>query len=73
MKLGPVIKIDKKNKGRSKKADDDVMLKKFEVIVIFLNFFLTHFRQGGGGNFAPLPNHLKTEKPKKIKVNVAKT
>ena len=39
MKPGPVIKIDKKNKGRSKKADDDVMLKNCEVIVIFLNFF----------------------------------
>ena len=39
MKPGPVIKIDKKNKGRSKKVDDDVMLKNCEVIVIFLNFF----------------------------------
>ena len=35
MKLGPVIKLDKRNKAMSKKFDDDVMSKNFDVIVIF--------------------------------------
>ena len=35
MKLGPVTKIDKKNKITSKKFDDDVMLANFDVIVIY--------------------------------------
>ena len=36
MKLGPVTKIDKRNKTTSKKIDDDVMLENFDVTVIFL-------------------------------------
>ena len=36
MKLGPVIKLDKRNKKTSKKFDDDVMSKNYDVIVIFL-------------------------------------
>ena len=36
MKLGPVTKLDKRNKTTSKKIDDDVMLENWEVIVIFL-------------------------------------
>ena len=35
MKLGPVTKLDKRNKTASKKFDDDVMLVKCDVIVIF--------------------------------------
>ena len=35
MKLGPVTKLDKKNKTASKKFYDDVMLKNYDVIVIF--------------------------------------
>ena len=35
MKLGPVTKIDKRNKSTSKKLDDDVMLVTCEVIDIF--------------------------------------
>ena len=35
MKLGPVIKLDKRNKAMSKKFDDDVMSENFDVIVIF--------------------------------------
>ena len=35
MKLGPVTKIDKRNKTTSKTFDDDVMTGNFEVIVIF--------------------------------------
>ena len=35
MKLGPVTKIDKRNKTTSKKIDDDVMSEKFDVIDIF--------------------------------------
>ena len=35
MKLGPVTKLDKRNKTTSKKIGDDVMLANCEVIVIF--------------------------------------
>ena len=35
MKLGPVPKIDKKNKTTSKKIDDDVMTEKCDIIAIF--------------------------------------
>ena len=35
MKLGPVTKIDKRNKTTSKKFDDDVMSENCDVIVIF--------------------------------------
>ena len=35
MKLGPGTKLDKKNKTTSKKFDDDVMSRNFDVIVIF--------------------------------------
>ena len=36
MKLGPVTKLDKKNKTRSKKFGDGVISKNCDVIVIFL-------------------------------------
>ena len=36
MKLGPVSKLDKKNKTMSKDVGDDVISKDFDVIVIFL-------------------------------------
>ena len=35
MKLGPVAKLEKKNKRTSKNFDDDVMSKNFNVIAIF--------------------------------------
>ena len=35
MKLGPVTKLDKKNKTTSKKFDHDVMSADFDVIVMF--------------------------------------
>ena len=35
MKLGPVTKLDKRNKATSKKFDDDVMSRNFDVIAIF--------------------------------------
>ena len=35
MKLGPVTKLDNKNKIMLKKIDDDVMLANFEIIEIF--------------------------------------
>ena len=35
IKLGPVIKIDKRNKTRSKKIDNDAMSANCDVIVIF--------------------------------------
>ena len=38
MKLGPVTKLDKKNKTTSKKIDIDVMLKNCDVVVIFQIF-----------------------------------
>ena len=36
MKLGPVTKLDKRNKITSKTFDDDVMLVNCDVIVVFL-------------------------------------
>ena len=36
MKLGPVTKLDKRNKTSKKKKDDDVMSANCDVIVIFL-------------------------------------
>ena len=36
MKLGPVTKLDKRNKTTSKKFDDDFMSTNCDVIVIFL-------------------------------------
>ena len=38
MKLGPVPKLDKRNKTTSKKLDDDVMPENCDVIVIFRIF-----------------------------------
>ena len=38
MKLGPVTKIDKRNKTTSKNFDDDVMSRNCDVIVIFRIF-----------------------------------
>ena len=38
MKLGPVTKLDKRNKTRSKKFDEDVMSGNCDVIVIFQIF-----------------------------------
>ena len=38
MKLGPVTKLDKRNRTRSKKIDDDVMSENCDVIVIFRIF-----------------------------------
>ena len=35
MKLGPVTKLDKRNKITSKKSDDEVMSANFDVNVIF--------------------------------------
>ena len=35
MKIGPVPKIDKKNKTTSKKIDDDVMTEKCDITAIF--------------------------------------
>ena len=34
MKLGPVTKLDKRNKTTSKKFDDDIMSANFDVIVV---------------------------------------
>ena len=36
MKLGPVTKLDKRNKTTSNKFDDDVISKNYDVIGIFL-------------------------------------
>ena len=38
MNLGPVTKLDKRNKTRSKKFDNDVMSEDCDVIVIFQSF-----------------------------------
>ena len=38
MKLGPVTKLDKRNKTTSKKIDVDVMSENYDVIVIFRIF-----------------------------------
>ena len=35
MRLGPVTKLDKRNKTSSKNFDDDVMSANYDVIVIF--------------------------------------
>ena len=35
MKLGPVTKLDKRNKTLSKKFDEDVISENYDVIVIF--------------------------------------
>ena len=35
MKLGPVAKLDKRNKTTSKTFDNDIMLENYDVIVIF--------------------------------------
>ena len=35
MKLGPATKLDKRNKTTSKEIDDDVILKNYDIIVIF--------------------------------------
>ena len=40
MKLGPVTKLDKRNKTTSKKFDDDIMSENCDVIVIFWIFGL---------------------------------
>ena len=48
MKLGPVTKLDKRNKITSKKFDDEVMSANCDVIVIFV--FLTNLEQSGGRN-----------------------
>ena len=39
MKLGPVTKLDKRNKAASKKFDVDVMLENCDAIVIFWIFW----------------------------------
>ena len=36
MKLGPVTKLDKRNKKSQKKFDNDVMLANCDILVIFL-------------------------------------
>ena len=38
MKLGPVPKLDKRNKTTSKKFDDDVIPENYDVIVIFTSY-----------------------------------
>ena len=35
MKLGPVTKLDKRNKTKSKKVDDNIMSENCDVIAIF--------------------------------------
>ena len=47
MKLGPVTKIDKKNKTTSKKIDDNVMSENCDVFVIFR--ILANLERSGGG------------------------
>ena len=46
MKLGPVTKLDKRNKRTLKKIDIEVMLENCDVIVIFRIF--GHLEQSGG-------------------------
>ena len=46
MKLGPVTKLDKRNKATSKQIDVDVMSENCDVIVIF--GFLANLEQSGG-------------------------
>ena len=57
MKLGPVTKIDKKNKTTSKKIDDDIMSENCNVIAIFPVYSLLP------------PTHLKISKQKNLKTN----
>ena len=45
MKLGPVPKLDKRNKTPSKKFDDDVISENYEVIAIFR--FMANLEQSG--------------------------
>ena len=35
MKLGPVTKLDKRNKTTSKKFDDDIISENYDIIAIF--------------------------------------
>ena len=52
MKLGPVTKLDRRNKTRSRKVNDDVMPENCDVIVIFQifdQFGAVQFGQFGGG------------------------
>ena len=50
MKLGPVTKIYKRNEKMSKKLDDDVMSKNWDVIVIFPIYgILGAFRKPNSG------------------------
>ena len=49
MKLGPVTKLDKRNKAASKKFDVDVMLENCDAIVIF-QIFLANLEQSRGWN-----------------------
>ena len=74
MKLGPVTKLDKRNKAMSKKIDDDNMYLNCDVIVIFVIYDQFEaiqkldFREGerGGGNFTPTPpqNELLKSPPR---------
>ena len=50
MKLGPVPKLDKRNKTTSKNFDDDIMSGKCDVIVIFRIFvqFAADWRPDSG-------------------------
>ena len=47
MKVGPVTKLDKRNKTTLKKFDDDVMSENCDIIVIFF-LFLANLEQSGG-------------------------
>ena len=47
MKLGPVTKLDKRNKTTSKNFEIDVILENCDVIVIFFKF-LANLQQFGG-------------------------
>ena len=40
MNLGPVTKLDKKKLENVKKIDDNVMSANYDVIVIFLSFYI---------------------------------
>ena len=35
MKIGPVTKLEKRNKTTSKRFDDSIISKKFDIIIIF--------------------------------------
>ena len=47
MKLGPVTKLDKRNKTTSKKFDDDVMSKKIVASLLFFQFTANLDQSGG--------------------------